>query len=56
MVFGNFLMKGLNKIGNIGRDLADSKYGDTLKRMTEKLITPEKILKPIIEGFEGKNK
>ena len=55
MVFGNFLMKGLNKIGNIGRDLADSKYGNTLKQMAS-VITPEKILKPIIEGFEGKNK
>ena len=54
MVFGNFLMRGLNKIGSIGKELSESKYGNTLKQMTEKLITPEKILKPIIEGFEGK--
>ena len=53
MVFGNFLMRGLNKIGSLGKELSDSKYGDTLKRMAEK-INPQDILKPIIQGFEGK--
>ena len=52
-LFGNFLVKGLNKIGSLGKELSDSKYGDTLKRMAS-IIKPQDILKPIIQGFEGK--
>ena len=57
MVFGNFLDRGLRKIGSIGRDISDSKYGNNLKGVVNTLIekiNPQDILKPIISGFERK--
>ena len=56
-IFGNFLERGLHKLGSIGKDISESKYAKNLKAIGNTLVekvNPQDILKPIIQGFEGK--
>lgn len=53
MVFGNFLMKGLNKIGSLGKSLLPQL--DSIKKAG---LDPEKmgsqLLAQVVKGFEDK--
>ena len=57
MVFGNFLMRGLNKIGSIGKELLP-KAQDSIESLKKVGLDPEKmgakLLNQVVKGFEGK--
>lgn len=57
MVFGNFLMKGLNKIGSLGKNLLP-KVQNELESLKKVGLDPEKmggkLLDQVVKGFEGK--
>lgn len=57
MVFGNFMERGLKKLGSLAKDVVESKYAKGLSGIGNMLIEkldPKDILNPIISGFERK--